>query len=311
MPKQVLSLPWLTEAGIELCVRRDDLLDTELSGNKFYKLFFNLESAKQQGFSRVLTFGGAWSNHLHATAAAGRRLGFETIGLVRGEESLPLNPCLQDAKNNGMRLVYLSRSDYQRKQDADFLADLAGRYQAYVIPEGGANLEGARGMYYLGQAIEKDTFDAICIACGTGTSLAGVAAGVLGSTPVYGFSVLKGPGDMAAKVRDFYQTLCDEYPKSSKLENWRLIAGFHAGGYGKKLPAYLDAFGQEFEKKTDILLDPIYTLKLFWGIRSLVEQRFWSRGSKLLVIHTGGLQGRRGFISHKRESYESSFSRVC
>lgn len=300
VPIQKLDWPLLKRTGLDLWIRRDDLVDAQLSGNKFYKLWLNLEEAKCKGFRRLLSFGGPWSNHIHALAAAGKTYGFDTIGLIRGEAHQELNPCLSDAKAWGMELDYLTRKEYALRYNADFQADLAKRYQAMIIPEGGANLAGAAGMQQLGKWLGENyhrQFTGICLASGTGTSLAGLAAGVDQSTPVYGFSVLKGDGDLAANIGHYYRQLRAQSLNKNMPENWRLISGFHAGGYAKKHPNYLREFWQEFEQQTSVLLDPVYTLKLFWGIANLAQQGFWPRGSKLLAIHTGGLQGRRGFQS--------------
>jgi 1-aminocyclopropane-1-carboxylate deaminase len=322
VPTQKVNWLPLKKFNIELWVRRDDLLDAEVSGNKFYKLWVNLQQAECKGFRRLLTFGGPWSNHIHAVAAAGKRFGFDTIGFIRGEAPAKLNACLTDAAALSMQLNFLSRDQYQRRYEPDFQAFLAKKYNAFVIPEGGGNLAGAEGMQLLGQYLQtflETGFTAVCLASGTGTSLAGLAAGVDESLPVYGFSVLKGEGDLAKTVRRFYEQLKEnKLTKNSKRDflptgdllptqdllqaqdllqkqNWRLISGFHAGGYARKHPDYLKSFWKDFEQQTSILLDPIYTLKLFWGITSLVEQGFWPSGSKLLAIHSGGLQGRRGF----------------
>lgn len=296
VPVQQIELKTLTDAGIELLVRRDDLIDAELSGNKFYKLFFNLHEARKQGFIRFLSFGGAYSNHLHALAAAGNRYGFSTIGVVRGERPVQLSPTLGDAENWGMKLIFISRKDYQDKSEPDLLAELQSRYgEFFLIPEGGANLAGARGMQLLGQALEqqlKGDYTDVCIACGTGTSVAGLAAGIDNTKLAIGFSVLKGEGDLGGSISTTYRQLHG----SADTANWRLITGFHAGGYGKKHPEYLSQFWQNFERSSGIPLDPVYTVKMFWGIHSLARQGYWPRGSRIVAIHSGGLQGRRGFV---------------
>lgn len=290
-----MSLKVLADAGIELLVRRDDLIDAQLSGNKFYKLFFNLRAAREQGFTRLLSFGGAYSNHLHALAAAGNRYGFSTLGVVRGERPAQLNPTLRDAEDWGMQLVFVSRADYRDKTNAELITDLQARYgDFYLIPEGGANLAGAQGMQVAGQALErqlKGDYTAVCIACGTGTSLAGLAAGIDRDKPAVGFSVLKGEGNLGAAIAATYR----ELRISESAENWRLLSGFHAGGYGKKHPDYLSRFWKDFEVESGVPLDPVYTVKLFWGIVSLARQGYWSRGARIVAIHSGGLQGRRGF----------------
>jgi len=296
VPLQQLEHKILTDAGIELLVRRDDLVDAELSGNKFYKLFFNLRAAREQGFNTLLSFGGAYSNHLHALAAAGNRCGFNTLGVVRGERPSHLSPTLRDAVAWGMQLVFVSRMDYQRKSEPELIAEFQSRYgDFYLIPEGGANVAGARGMQALGRILEqrlKGDYTAVCMASGTGTSLAGLAAGIDREKPAIGFSVLKGEGGLGNSISRTYRQLCD----SHGADNWRLISGFHAGGYGKKHPEYLSQFWQEFERTSGIPLDPIYTLKLFWGIYSLAQQGYWPRGSRIVALHSGGLQGRRGFM---------------
>jgi len=285
----------LTDAGIELLLRRDDLIDPELSGNKFYKLFFNLHDAREQGFTRLLSFGGAYSNHLHALAAAGKRYGFNTLGVVRGERPVQLSQTLSDAEAWGMQLVFIGRTDYLHKSESASIADLQAQYgDFYLIPEGGANLAGARGMQLLGRSLEqqlKGDYTAVCIACGTGTSLAGLAAGIDSAKPAIGFSVLKGEGSLGNTVAATYRQL----RTSGDAANWRLITGFHAGGYGKRHPKYLSQFWQAFERDTAIPLDPVYTVKMLWGVTSLAQQSYWPRGSRIVAIHSGGLQGRRGF----------------
>jgi 1-aminocyclopropane-1-carboxylate deaminase len=296
VPVQRVGLKTLTDAGIELVVHRDDLIDPELSGNKFYKLFFNLRNAREQGFTRLLSFGGAYSNHLYALAAAGHRYGFSTVGVVRGERPAQLSPTLWDAEAWGMQLVFISRTDYRNKSEPELLAELQSRYgEFYLIPEGGANLAGARGMQLLGQALEqqlKGDYTAVCMACGTGTSVAGLAAGIDSTKLAVGFSVLKGEGGLGDAVATTYHQLC----VSKTTANWRLITGFHAGGYGKKHPEYLSQFWQSFERNSGIPLDPVYTVKMFWGINFLAQQGYWPRGSRIVAIHSGGLQGRRGFV---------------
>ena len=295
VPLQRVESKTFTDAGIELLVRRDDLIDPALSGNKFYKLFFNLRDAQSQGLTRLLSFGGAYSNHLHALAAAGNRFGFSTLGVVRGERPAELSPTLCDAEAWGMKLVFIGRTEYRQKSEPELIADLKARYgEFYLIPEGGANLAGARGMQQLGQSLEwqlEGDYTAVCIACGTGTSLAGLAAGVDTSKPALGFSVLKGEGSLGGDVAAVYNQLCP----AQAVANWRLISGFHAGGYGKKHPDYLVRFWQNFERESGIPLDPVYTVKMFWGIDVLARQGYWPRGSRIVAIHSGGLQGRRGF----------------
>lgn len=300
VPLQNSTTNVLAAYGIELLVRRDDLLDSQLSGNKFYKLFFNLHEAKKHGQSRLLSFGGAYSNHLHALAAAGQRYGFKTIGVVRGERPAQLSPTLTDAQNWGMQLVFISRREYGDKHETQILEILRNQLgDFYWIPEGGANLAGARGMQLLGASLEQQLnadYTAVCLPCGTGTSLAGLAAGIANKKPALGFSVLKGEGGLGRDIARSYQQLADNLvDNKTSAGNWRLISGFHARGYAKKHPDYLFRFWQSFEQETGVPLDPVYTLKMIWGIHCLAQQRYWSPGSRVIAIHTGGLQGRRGF----------------
>lgn len=302
VPLEAVTTAWLRQAGLKLYVRRDDLVDAHLSGNKFYKLFYNLQFARSAGASRVLSFGGAWSNHLHALAAAARDIGLGSIGVIRGERPSQLSPTLADAEKWGMQLVYVSRQDYRELTQNDNHSELlvAQKSQlltefsdAYWIPEGGANIAGAAGAKILGWALDQQLqgdYAAVCVACGTGTSLAGVAAGT--RRDVIGFSVLKGEGNLGTRIQATFNKL---EPGRLGHDNWRLVSGFHGGGYAKPHPDVLYRFWQDFEAETGLLLDPVYTLKLFWGISRLAQQGYWPKGSRLVAIHTGGLQGRRGF----------------
>lgn len=296
VPIQRLESRSLARAGVELLVRRDDAIDPLLSGNKFYKLFFNLLDARAQGLSQLLSFGGAYSNHLHALAAAGHRYGFDTLGVVRGERPAQLSATLKDAQTWGMKLIFISRSEYRDKSESELIDELRTRFGAFhLIPEGGANLAGAQGMQVLGQVLEqqlKGDYTAVCLAAGTGTSLAGLAAGINPAKPALGFSVLKGEGGLGGDVARLYRQL----QPLGEVANWRLITGFHAGGYGRKHPEYLTRFWRGFERESGLVLDPVYTLKMFWGVNFLVQHGYWPRGSRIVAIHSGGLQGRRGFI---------------
>jgi len=312
VPLQTITTRALAKIGIELLLRRDDLIDEQISGNKFYKLFYNLVAAKEQGYSQLVSFGGAYSNHLHALAAAGHKYGFQTLGVVRGERPAVLSPSLQDAEAWGMRLVFVAREVYRDLQSAnpsaradEFKGELTRQYgDGYWIPEGGANTEGALGMKVLGQAIEQQLrggYTSVCLACGTGTSLAGVAAGIAPQRTALGFSVLKGDGGLGGHIADMYKGLRELEAMGNQptvlpqASNWRLISGFHAGGYAKKHPDYLYRFWRDFEQDVGVALDPVYTVKLLWGITQLAEQGYWSARARIVAVHTGGLQGRRGF----------------
>lgn len=295
------NLPWslARKKGIEIFVRRDDLIDTHLSGNKFYKLFYNLRAAKALGLTQLLSFGGAYSNHLYALAAAANRYGFKSIGVIRGERPRHLSQTLIDAEAWGMQLHFVSREQYREKNLHALKGVLQQRYgDFFEIPEGGANAYGAMGTRVIGAALYeqvKSDYSAVCVAAGTANTVAGIAAGLIKNGcaqvagSVLGFSVLKGEGDLGVQLRSHQQAL------GSETLNWRLISGYHCGGYAKKIPAQVRRFMLEFECETKLQLDPVYTLKMCWGVAQLLDKNYWPRGSRLILIHTGGLQGRRGF----------------
>ncbi len=291
VPMQRLACGWAQQAGLALWVRRDDLIDTLQSGNKFYKLFYNVQQAKAMACSEIYSAGGAWSNHLYALAAAGWQQGIATRALVRGERSLSVSATLADAERWHMQLDFLSRQDY-RAQARDPVQNPSASH-SYWVPEGGANRLGALGMSVAGWAIEQQFPAAadICTAVGTGTGLAGLAAGMLPQRRVLGFSVLKGAGTLGRDVARLYSACC----APGSAARWGLISGFHGGGYGRRPDGKLLAFWRAFEEESGLLLDPVYTLKLFWGIYQLAQQGYWPRGATVIAIHTGGLQGRRGF----------------
>lgn len=299
VPLQRVQWSLAKQKGVEVLVRRDDLIDAHLSGNKFYKLFYNLQAAQAVGCSQLLSFGGAYSNHIYALAVAAKIYGFKSIGVIRGERPQQLSPTLLDAERWGMQLHFVSRTDYREKCAAELLEELKACYgDFFEIPEGGANLYGVMGTKALGAAIYqqvKSDYTAVCVAAGTANTLAGLAAGLAqdDSSPIagsaLGFSVLKGEGDLGAQIIRHQKAI------GCETNNWRLISGYHCGGYAKKLPDNVRQFMFEFEQETKLILDPIYTLKMCWGVAQLLTQNYWPRGSRLILVHTGGLQGRRGF----------------
>jgi 1-aminocyclopropane-1-carboxylate deaminase len=265
-------------------VLRADLIDPLISGNKFFKLHLNLQQAHAEGVTKLLSFGGAWSNHLHALAATGNRLGIETVGVVRGEPGAVLTPCLQDAQAWGMQLHFVSRHDYARKTDAVLLHQWQAQFgPCYVIPEGGANRLGVLGCQALLPAQHHYTH--ILLACGTGTTMAGLAS--VSTVPVIGIQVLKGEGYLQREV----ERLLLENKLSARCA-WRVLDNWHEGGYARFTPGLL-AFMQRFELATGVPLEPVYSAKLMQAVVKLIEQDYFPQGSRLLVIHGGGLQGRR------------------
>ena len=288
IPLQTLSTGWLQQAGVRLDVLRCDLLDPLLSGNKFFKLKYNLQAAKASGTDTMLSFGGPWSNHLHALAAAGQRYGMNTIGVVRGEATAQLNPCLQEMRRMGMHLHFVSRSDYRRKDTPEFFAELNLLFgDCYLIPEGGANLAGILGCQELAQAIPPDTYTALLLACGTGTTLTGLVTAM--TTPVIGIQVLKGSGYLQKQVT----AMLAKFKLQSRAE-WQMLDTYHCGAYARS-NFRLQHFMQSLTATTDLPLEPVYSGKLFLAVHDLVTRNAFPAGSRLLAIHGGGLQGARGF----------------
>ncbi|NEM99549.1 1-aminocyclopropane-1-carboxylate deaminase/D-cysteine desulfhydrase [Pontibacter burrus] len=288
-PLQQLQHPLLQKHHIELWVKREDLLHPHISGNKWRKLKYNLQEAKAQGKQTIVTFGGAYSNHIAATAAAGAEFGFKTIGMIRGEEHLPLNPTLAFATEQGMELHYIAREAYRLKNEPKFLAELSANYsQPYIVPEGGTNQLAVKGCTEIIDDITID-FDVICCASGTGGTIAGIIAGLKGQRQVLGFPALKG-GDF---LRDEIEQLVYNY-SGQHYGNWQLITDYHFGGYAKVKPELLQ-FIREFQEQHHIPLEPVYTGKLFYGLFYLISKGYFPEGTRIVAVHTGGLQGNAGF----------------
>lgn len=285
---QEILHPLLAKAEVTLRLKREDQLHPIVSGNKFRKLKYNLIKAKELGYTKVLTFGGAYSNHIVATAAAGQLTGFETIGVIRGDElgkdlqnTLAQNSTLHNAHEYGMQFDFVERSMYREKMQPHILNLLKEKHgDCFVIPEGGTNVLAVKGCAEIITAQDKD-FDAICIALGTGGSMAGVINGSYAHQEIVGFPALKG---------DF---LKEELKKYTEKENWKLITDYHFGGYAKVNKELID-FINTFKKEQKISLDPIYTGKMIFGVFDLVKNGFFRKNTRILAIHTGGLQGIHG-----------------
>lgn len=281
---QEVSLPLLTEKQVSLTIKREDLLHPLISGNKFRKLKYNLIAAKNQGFDTILTFGGAYSNHIAATAYAGKLHGLKTVGIIRGEElseKWDANPTLQLASEHGMRFKFISRDDYRNKENPSYLKKLQREFgSCYILPEGGTNALAVRGCEEILTPEDSD-FGVICCAVGTGGTLAGIINSSLENQYILGFPAVKG---------DF---LTEDIRKFAQEEGWKLIANYHFGGYAKVTTELID-FVNDFKRKTEIPLDPIYTGKMVFGILDLIQRDYFLPKTKILAIHTGGLQGVAG-----------------
>jgi len=284
--------------GISLTVKREDKLYPEISGNKFRKLKYNLLEAKEQKKSTLVTFGGAYSNHIAATAVAGKEFDFKTIGIIRGEElknEITKNATLSYAQSCGMQLEFISRDLYRKKNDADFFETLKKiapifeelKKDFYLIPEGGTNQLAIKGCEEI--LTEEDAqYDYICTCVGTGGTISGLINSAISKQKILGFSALKG---------DF---LKDEIAQLTPKKNWELITAYHFGGYGKIKPELI-TFMNQFKDETGIPLDPIYTGKMLYGIVEKHRAGYFTKGSKILVVHTGGLQGIKGMNQKLRQ----------
>jgi 1-aminocyclopropane-1-carboxylate deaminase len=291
---QPIPHPAAIRHGVRLLLWRDDLRHPDLPGNKARKLQYNLQAARAQRHTRLLTFGGAYSNHLAAVATAGRLFGFETIGLVRGEAHLPLNPTLARCQADGMQLHYLDRSTYRRRAEPAFLTEIQQQFgPAYILPEGGTNTLALRGVAELIPELRQHTdFDAVAVAVGTGGTLAGLALGLAEAdypACALGVAALKGGDFLHADVDALTQAATGK-----ALPNYELHLGYHFGGYAK-LPTELRLFIQQFKADFGVLLDPIYTGKLLFGVLDLIEKGRFAAGSTVVGMHTGGLQAWAGF----------------
>ncbi|MFK8059205.1 MAG: 1-aminocyclopropane-1-carboxylate deaminase/D-cysteine desulfhydrase [Polaribacter sp.] len=284
-----IFLPILEEKKIELFIKREDLIHPFVSGNKFRKLKYNLEEAAKLKKNALFTYGGAYSNHIVATAVAGKMAGFKTFGIIRGEElaknlkqTLEENATLREAHENGMKFQFVSREIYRQKNTFGFIEKMKNKWgDFYVIPEGGTNEFAVKGCEEI-LTKEDAIFNYICSAVGTGGTIAGLINASKKRQKIIGFPALKG------------NFLRDEINQFAKKSNWKLQKDYHFGGYAK-YNEDLIRFINDFTKETSVLLDPVYTGKMLFGILDLIGKDAFAEGSKVLAIHTGGLQGIAGF----------------
>ena len=294
-----IFLPLLEEKGVELYIKREDLIHPEISGNKYRKLKYNIVQAKSENKDTLLTFGGAFSNHISAVAAIGKLNNLKTIGIIRGDEleidlekTLANNTTLKFAHDCGMQFKFVSRSDYREKTSNLFIEKLNNEFEDfYLIPEGGTNKLAVKGCEeILNSATDK--FDTICVAVGTGGTISGLINAVKKHQKVIGFPALKG---------DFLTSEIKKY--TSRIDNWHLNSDYHFGGYAKTSDELI-GFINRFKTTTTIPLDPIYTGKMVFGVVDLINKNYFAEGSKILLVHTGGLQGIEGMntILKKKDS---------
>ncbi|WP_372744364.1 1-aminocyclopropane-1-carboxylate deaminase/D-cysteine desulfhydrase [Lutibacter sp.] len=286
---QEIRFSEITNKNVSLFIKREDELHPFISGNKFRKLKYNLSEAKELGKSILLTFGGAFSNHIAATAAAGFEFNFETIGVIRGDELannldevLKNNATLKFAHQHGMKFHFVSRSDYRKKNSTKFIANLNNEFgDFYLVPEGGTNNLAVKGCEEI-LTKEDEKFDVICSSIGTGGTIAGLINAAKEHQNIIGFPALKG---------DFLINEIQNYVKTTK--NWQVNTNYHFGGYAK-ISEELITFINKFKNETGIPLDPIYTGKMMFGIVDLIKNEYFKTGTKIIAIHTGGLQGIKG-----------------
>ena len=288
----------IENASISISIKREDLLHPIISGNKFRKLKYNLKEAIKQKKSKLVTFGGAFSNHILAVAAAGKELGFETIGIIRGDEladKILENPTLFKAQKLGMKFKFVDRKMYRNKNEIDFRRRLELEFQDfYLLPEGGTNELAIQGCEEILTDLDN-AFDFICCPVGTGGTISGIINCSKESQQVLGFPALCG---------DF---LKEDIRKFATKSNWNLITDYDFGGYAK-VSDELIRFMNDFYSKYNILLDPIYTGKMMFGVMDLIEKDFFPKNSRILVIHTGGLQGIAGINAKLRKKNKIEIS---
>lgn len=271
--------------GVRVFIKHEELNHPTVAGNKWWKLKYNLELAQLLSHDTVLTFGGAYSNHIYSTAAAAKELGLKSIGVIRGEETLPLNSTLAFARDCGMHLTYVSREAYRTKTEKEFIDQLINRWgNFYLIPEGGTNNLAVKGCAEFAREKLPPDVDYVCLPVGTGGTISGVIAGLQGEHEVVGISVLKGGDFLTSEIKK----LVWDFSKK-EYSNWTLQTDYHFGGYGKKTEGLM-RFIERMELQHRIRLDYVYTGKLLAGIYDLITKGFFKKGSRILMVHTGGLR---------------------
>lgn len=290
-PLQEVKYYPLNKRNITLFVKRDDLIHDEISGNKWRKLKLNIEQAIQQGHDTILTFGGAHSNHIAATASAAAMYGLKSIGIIRGEDADPDNPTLGFAAEKGMQLEFVSRSDFNTLQEWESKEQLKELYGSfYLIPQGGANYYGVQGCMDIIREIDEKV-DRIFVSCGTATTLSGMAIANGGNLEIYGVSALKGGGFLLNNLEEnLKQVFKDPETERYVKEKIHVLLPYHFGGYAKTTPELIE-FMRSFTAETGVKLDPVYTAKTAFAMSELAGKLNDLQPEKWVLIHTGGLQG--------------------
>ena len=285
---QPLKTAWYDNKVAAVDMLRLDLLHPVISGNKWYKLRLNMKHAQESGFKTIITFGGGFSNHLIATAYAAKMFGLGSVGIVRGRYDI-LTPTLAQCRDAGMQLIFVSKEEYQKKEDASWIMSIAAHFdELFIIPEGGANEWGRAGAGLIGRYI-KDEYTHIAVSVGTGTTLIGLRNKTDIHQRIIGFAPMK----QGAYLNEYISGHLQE----DKNKHWNVIDDWHFGGFGKWNSELL-AFMNDFYGVNNIPLDIVYTSKMMYGLQQMIRAEAFSPDDKLLCIHTGGLQGNKSVASH-------------
>lgn len=282
--------------GINLFVLRLDLIHPHISGNKWFKLKYNLEEAKKLNAETLLSFGGAYSNHIAALAFAGKEFGFKTIGIIRGDKHVGLNPTLKFAEECRMQLFFVSRDEYRKlRENNNYVFELFPELRTiksklYIIPEGGSNELAVKGCAEILRNIDLN-FDFVCTSCGTGTTLAGLILALRKNQHAIGFSALKGNSGLEENIHKYLTHF-----QINSFSNFQINEDYHFGRYAKVTNELID-FVNWFNEKNKIQLDFVYTGKMMFGIYDMIKKGFFVKGETVLAIHSGGLQGNEGILS--------------
>ena len=278
--------PLLEKKDLQLFIKREDRLHPIVSGNKWRKLKYILQHVIETKHDHLISMGGPWSNHLHTLAWVGKELGLRTTGIVRGELPDEKSSTLIDIEECDMQLKFINRIEFRKLREFhEYNSEPADHYKGYWIPEGGANKLALRGIAEMVNEIDIP-FDTIALACGTGTTLAGVASALPTDKNAIGFAALKG----ASFLQNDVNNLLNDHDQ----KNWSINLDYHFGGFAKT-DQKLFSFMEGFEKQTGIPLEPVYTGKMLYGLFDLIKQDMFGSGQKIIAIHTGGLQGKSGF----------------
>ncbi|WP_371188009.1 1-aminocyclopropane-1-carboxylate deaminase/D-cysteine desulfhydrase [Thalassotalea maritima] len=296
-PLQPINLPEFSRHQLNVYIKRDDLIHPIISGNKWRKLKYNILAAKQQGASSIISFGGAYSNHIHVLAYACNQQKIGCIGVIRGEPHYANNFTLQWAQHWGMKLHFVDRQTYRLRQEKDFQQQLLQQYpSAFLVPEGGSNQQALIGVGEVIAEIDNTIkSDYLLTPVGSGGTIAGLIKADNNRKKIIGVSVLKQDGYLEQEINQLLDA--DEQTPSAKFNNWHLVNDQHLGGYGKFSQADAIAIS-ELSKRLTVPLEPIYSGKMMLAFMNLVKQGYFPAGATIVLLHTGGIQGLGGL--HER-----------